>query len=450
MRPDFGSRPARPGLRARQRRALAATTQMLSRARCSSTSSHLIAVRSVDVENDDARAAVAVRYVVLRDRTRRHRRPSRLRGAGHEISLLRPAPSRAWSSDAGTANGIEFLEVLDSTRRPARRGSRPCSSSCSQRRPPRLRRTISRIAGGERIRDHRHRLVRAGRLRCRRRPRPGLVAGRRSSGHHPCRPHRRQRRLSRPTRCSLVAAPGSDAAAGRLRSAARRRSTSRSRSNARPTSTARTPCVCPPEPRRAARTSTISPRTIRRFRRLMLDRLSLLVPGWTERIAGRSRRHPGRAARLCRRQSCPIARTPSPTRPISPPRASAVSVRRHARLVDYRDARGLQRPRLRPFRAGRRPECRAAQGDAAAHPRPGPRQRGGRRPEQPRTRRCAGAGALGLRDRVAPRRSTSRPTSFAFYTWGDEACCLPARQHPRHAARRASFAQAGGIAPNRS
>ena len=38
------------------------------------------------------------------------------------------------------------------------------------------------------------------------------------------------------------------------------------------------------------------------FRRLMLDRLSLLVPGWTRALGRRSRRGAGRAAGLCRRQ----------------------------------------------------------------------------------------------------------------------------------------------------
>jgi Bacteriophage baseplate protein W len=48
---------------------LAATTQMLIHSALQLNLSHLIAVQGVDVENDDAALRIAVRYMVLRDRT---------------------------------------------------------------------------------------------------------------------------------------------------------------------------------------------------------------------------------------------------------------------------------------------------------------------------------------------------------------------------------------------
>ncbi len=68
MRPDFGT-----GLLALvfepNSVALAATTQMLVQAALQLYLSHLIAVRDVDVENDDSALRVTVNYIVLADRT---------------------------------------------------------------------------------------------------------------------------------------------------------------------------------------------------------------------------------------------------------------------------------------------------------------------------------------------------------------------------------------------
>jgi phage baseplate assembly protein W len=68
MRPDFGS-----GLLALVFQpnsvALAATTQMLIQGALQQYLSHLIAVQSVDVVNDDSALRVSVVYTLLRDRT---------------------------------------------------------------------------------------------------------------------------------------------------------------------------------------------------------------------------------------------------------------------------------------------------------------------------------------------------------------------------------------------
>lgn len=68
MRPDFGS-----GLLALvfepNSSTLAATTQMLVQGALQQELSHLIAVQSVQVVNDDAALRVDVRYVVLLDRS---------------------------------------------------------------------------------------------------------------------------------------------------------------------------------------------------------------------------------------------------------------------------------------------------------------------------------------------------------------------------------------------
>jgi phage baseplate assembly protein W len=68
MRPDFGS-----GLLALVFQpnsvTLAATTQMLIQGALQQYLSHLIAVQSVDVINDDAALRVSIVYTLLRDRT---------------------------------------------------------------------------------------------------------------------------------------------------------------------------------------------------------------------------------------------------------------------------------------------------------------------------------------------------------------------------------------------
>ena len=106
---------------------------------------------------------------------------------------------------------------------------------------------------------------------------------------------------SRRTRCACVAVAGERSrrrpASIRCLVGGRR---SRSRSSARPTSTAGPPCVVRAGDAPTRRRSTTSRRTTS-FRRLMLDRLRLLVPGWTERTPADLGVDAGRTARLRRR-----------------------------------------------------------------------------------------------------------------------------------------------------
>ena len=120
-------------------------------------------------------------------------------------------------------------------------------------------------------------------------------------------------------------------------------------------------------PARAAssrRRSTTSPRTTRSFRRLMLDRLSLLAPGWTRAHRRRPRRRARRAAGVRRRRAVVppgrdrhrgVPRHRAPARLGAPPRPAG-------RL---RDARRLQRARL-GARARSTATTSPARGHAAA------------------------------------------------------------------------------------
>ena len=286
-----------------------------------------------------------------------------------------------------------------------------------------------RIAGGERIRTvgvdwvrRRRRAAAAGRARPRRRARrPAAHAG---------RPHRRDAATSRATRCASSPAP---AATSRPRGfdPLLSRSSSRSRSSARPTSTARAAHVPAGAGRRAAH--RLPREGLRGFRRLMLDRLSLLVPDWTERTRGRRRRRAGRAARLRRRRAVATARTRSRPRRISPPRAGA------SRCAATRGSSTTSCTRA----ATRAPGCTsrsrgrgvAARRAARSCSRAAPDRAARDRARQPRAARRARGRRAGVRDRARRRRSHERSTSCRFYTWGDAGCCLPRGRHARDAAR---------------
>jgi uncharacterized protein len=68
MRPDFGAGLLQLVFEPNST-TLAATTQMLVQSSLQLYLSHLIAVRSVEVSNDDGALTVAVKYTVLLDRT---------------------------------------------------------------------------------------------------------------------------------------------------------------------------------------------------------------------------------------------------------------------------------------------------------------------------------------------------------------------------------------------
>ena len=264
---------------------------------------------------------------------------------------------------SGTANAIEFLEVLDRAAPPG--APRQQTLFVRLLRPGfTLTPDNLRIDGGERIRD-------VGIAWCAPadalppQAEAGLVdtvddlprtlVVRTDSCGRLLDLHARDRRR-----------PGSDDAAGRLRSEAVVDRRSRSRSNARPTSTAREPASVR---RRSAHAPDIDylAKDYQGFRRLMLDRLSLLVPGWTERSAADLGVVAGRAPGLCGRQPVlppgrdrqrGLSRHRAPARLGAPPCAAG-------RLFP---ARGLQRARLRALRR-RRAERGAAERHAAADAR---------------------------------------------------------------------------------
>ena len=102
-----------------------------------------------------------------------------------------------------------------------------------------------------------------------------------------------------------------------------RTSNSRSRSNARRTSTARSQHAVSAATCRRKPDIDYLAKDYTGFRRLMLDRLNLLAPGWTRAIGRRRGRHAGRSCWPMPPTTSRTGRTPSPTRPISPPHTSA-------------------------------------------------------------------------------------------------------------------------------
>ena len=166
----------------------------------------------------------------------------------------------------------------------------------------------------------------------------------RRPGHVLRRPHRRRAATSRATRFASSPGAGERRAAGRLRPAARRGRVlvqGRVPDRLRLRAAVHVPARGAPTRRR----STTSPRTTRSFRRLMLDRLSLLAPEWTERARRPTSAWRSSSCSPTSPTSSRTARTRSRPRPTSTRRARRVSLRRHARLVDYRCTRAATRAR---------------------------------------------------------------------------------------------------------
>ena len=110
------------------------------------------------------------------------------------------------ASRAASANGIEFLEVLDHAAPPG--APRQRTLFVRLLRPgSTLTPDNVRIDGGERIRTVGVEWVRRRPTPCRRRPSPALVDARRRPAAHAGRPHRQRRRLLAPTRCASSPAP---------------------------------------------------------------------------------------------------------------------------------------------------------------------------------------------------------------------------------------------------
>ena len=176
---------------------------------------------------------------------------------------------------------------------------------------------------------------------------------------------------------------------------------------------------CPPQPATAPEIDYLA-RDYESLRRMMLDRLSLTVPGWTERSAA----DVGvtlvellayAADNLAYRQDA-IA-----TEAYLGTARRRVSVRRHARLVDYHLHEGCNaRAWVRFEVAGnnlalaRGTQLLSRLVDAPTVLRPGSRA----------VAEAIAAGAT-VFETVRDETLHADLNRFDFYTWGDEACCLP-------------------------
>ena len=365
----------------------------------------------------------------------------------HVLPLLRPAAGATPSAAHATLNGIDYLEVhrpRPAERDPLRQRTLLAALPQADRgeldarqpahRPAASASATSRSSGPSRLAD-------AAELDGRARPRC-IVAALADADRVARRAHRLGRRLLDATRCALVRS-----AAGRPRRppASIRARRDRVLVQGRvpdATSTAAAHAAAR-RSRAERRRSTTSPRTTRSFRRLMLDRMALLMPDWRERSAADLGVDAGRAARLRRRppQLPPgrgrhrgLPRHRAPARLGAPPRA--------ARRL--RDARRLQRARLgAPRGRAPTPSLAAARRHAVPHARaPACRRRASRRgspraADAPMRRGPRSFEPLHDRSTLLRRRTTS----CRFYTWGDDRCCLPrARRARRCAAHHADLA----------
>ena len=173
---------------------------------------------------------------------------------------------------------------------------------------------------------------------------------------------------------------------------------------------------------RPSRRSTTSPRTTTSFRQLMLDRLAALAPDWTER-------NPADLGVALVELLAYVGDQLSyyqdavATEAYLGTARRRVSVRRHARLLDYRDARRLQRPGLGRLRR-RLGQRRRRPGTRRRHRAPLARHT-----EQttvaPADLPSAGGGTADhVRDDV-PITLDAAHNAIGFYTWSDDQCCLP-------------------------
>ena len=153
------------------------------------------------------------------------------------------------------------------------------------------------------------------------------------------------------------------------------------------------------------------------FRQVMLDRLAVLVPDWTETHAADLGialiEVLAYAADHLSYQQDAVG-----TEAYLGTARSRISLRRHARLVDYRIGEGTQRP------GPRRPRDRTGRADRpgrdpvlSRRPWPAP-------PPAPLAARLAGTGPAFAA--LQPATVFTEQNEITFYTWGDGDCCLPA------------------------
>lgn len=177
--------------------------------------------------------------------------------------------------------------------------------------------------------------------------------------------------------------------------------------------------ACAPAPRTAPDIDYLA-KDYAGLRRLMLDRLSLSVPGWTERSAADLgvtlvELLAYAADQLSYRQDA-IA-----TEAYLATARQRISVRRHARLVDYAMHEGCNaRAFVHVAVAGHAVPLAAGSTLLTHVPALGPTVA----PASPALREALAGGALVFETAQAAVLDEDLNTLF-FHTWGDEACCLP-------------------------
>ena len=197
--------------------------------------------------------------------------------------------------------------------------------------------------------------------------------------------------------------------------------------------------ACPPPPRAKPQIDYLA-KDYPGFRRLMLDRLSLLAPGWTERSAA----DVGvtlvevlayAADQLSYRQDVIAGEAYLATA------RQRISVRRHARLVDYRlhegqSARAFVQVQVAGSNVALPARTRLLTRLLTRQAGLGPEVAPGRAEDEARRQ-----GAL-VFETVQPQALHSGLNELRFHTWGDLGCSLP-----RGATRATVKTHAAGLAP---
>ena len=395
------------------RQEVATATQLLVQSSLQQWLGDLIQVEDATVEGGAEMLVVTIVYRLVRTQERRVEQFGE--AAAHDDRALLPArASGASSCAASTLNGIDFLEVLAS--------HRTLLVHCL--RAGRRARRAQRRDRGRRARDRRRGRVGGARRQVRGRLRRGRAGAR--------RPAAGQDRRARRPRVEL----GRLLDLRRCGSSARRRTpTSPRRASTRcsPSAAFSFKVDCPSEFDCATRGPIEEPeppapqidylaKDYASFRRLMLDRLAVLVPDWRERSAADTLMTLVELLAYSA-DSLSYFQDAAATEAYLGTARLRASVRRHARLVDYRDARRRERARLGRARGERRDGRRGA---AARHD--GADRRGRRRHEAGAADvgRGALAGRARVRDAARAPAATRRRNEIPLYAWGDGSCCLPA------------------------
>ena len=330
MRPDFGSgllqlvfAPNSPKL--------AATTQMLVQGALQQWLGEIVTIEGVSVEAVDATLRVTVQYADPRS-ARRGTSPPSSAGGAVSYRAATTCAATAWPR-IRTLNGIEYLEVSIARRRPEARASARSSSACCSRCPCLTPTNVHLRAASGSATSRSSGWPRPAHRPRRRRPPPS----RRSSP-----------RCRRPTTCWSCARAHGDFSPYTLR-------LQRSATDARAPRgfdpllvevvvllqgrvpdrlRLRAGDDCP-EPGVPAPEIDYLAKDYASFRRLMLDRLSLLAPDWTER------HRPTSASTLVEllayvADELSYRQDAVATEAYLETARQRTSLRRHARLVDYR------------------------------------------------------------------------------------------------------------------